>query len=364
MSTSPSKYKDNSNRFGQRQRPTLPAEFRTQRPSNKSATNLTSTQPSPKKPQPSSHPKGRPNVSASGSVPNLKRREAWQSWPELTIKVWNLPSSITTWQLWKKFEREGTVVSIEIYESRQGVREGSAKIRFSPVPYRDFWSTEPVVMRTPDGQGSFQVKIAAEPKKRSGFQVPSPIRKTVWYPEKMSLIPSAIEFGLMFEESVMMRMRHVPSLSRNDLKFDVDLIRNRICIKFQLEVVAFPVKQQPITPKGAPKEILSQAERYMFQIPFGQLQRIYRVKVSETQWALVVSLDSPPQFYRRRPIESSHSDDLLVWGEFDAYYRQTDIVYDRNRLKTAAITLHKELAEIDIGKSVRMGSWNKSLIWS
>jgi RNA-dependent RNA polymerase len=67
-------------------------------------------------------------------------------------------------------------------------------------------------------------------------------------------------------------------------------------------------------------------------------------------FALVISLDSPPQYCRKREDETAgHAKGNLIWSEFDTWYRQTDLVYDPYRLQTAKVTLHKERPVIDIG---------------
>lgn len=57
-------------------------------------------------------------------------RDDWTSWVELSVKVFDLPTTISTRDLWKAFSREGSVKSIELYEDARGVRQGRASIRF------------------------------------------------------------------------------------------------------------------------------------------------------------------------------------------------------------------------------------------
>ena len=89
----------------------------------------------------------------------------------------------------------------------------------------------------------------------------------------------------------------------------------------------------------------------MFQVPFAHLKTIYRVTLEEEkQEALVIALETPPQYYRKRNDERScHSDENLLWTEFDSWYRSTDIVLDPRSLKTKVLALHKTEPVIDIG---------------
>ena len=54
----------------------------------------------------------------------------WTSWQELSIKVLDIPPSTTTRDLWNCFNKEGTIVGIELFENTKGQREGKASIRF------------------------------------------------------------------------------------------------------------------------------------------------------------------------------------------------------------------------------------------
>lgn len=288
-----------------------------------------------------------PRELQQSSRPMLKPKEPWQTWPELTIRVANLPPNVTTWDLWERFQREGTIVFIELFDDRQGRRDGNAKIRFVPPPHRAFWTLDNVTLSTPDGQGAFQVKIFPEPKKRR-FEIQSPIRKHIWYPETFGLYPLSLAFGFMHSQTTMMEMHKIRSTPR-DIVFKVDLLRSRIVVAFQVSLSDPEAHLYSAHDPSRPGE-LDRINKYMFTIPFGQLQNIDRVQVNESQWALVISLDSPPQFFRQRlDPRASHTAGTLTWSEFDTWYRQTDIVYDPRRLENAVVSLKKELPVIDIG---------------
>jgi RNA-dependent RNA polymerase len=280
--------------------------------------------------------------------PLLRPKEPWQTWQELTIRVANLPPTVTTWNLWERFQREGTVVFIEIFDDRQGRRDGNAKIRFAPPPHRAFWTLDNVTLSTSDGQGAFQVKVYPESKKRR-FEVQSPIRKHIWYPEAIILHPKSLAFGFMHGPNTIMEMHNATSLSRSGTIFKVDLLRNRIIVTFEVSLTDPETRLQ--STNGPPRSgELDRINRYMFTIPFGQLEKLDRIQLSGNQWALVVSLDSPPQFFRKRlDPTASHSKEALTWSEFDTWYRQTDIVYDPRRLVNAVVSLKKERPVIDIG---------------
>ncbi|KAI9740015.1 MAG: hypothetical protein M1818_004766 [Claussenomyces sp. TS43310] len=282
----------------------------------------------------------------------LRTREAWEKWGELSVKISNLSSIFTTLDLWKCFEKEGHISLIEIFENNRGVRDGFARVRFTqPPPVRPFWNSI-VTIALPRGEGHSRIKVELEPPKRS-FQIQSPIRKHVWYPEIMRLVPTMLVFGLMHDRDSMMDMRtieappRVPRSAPNQMKLTLDLLHHRVTVKFSLDLV----DSRTVGTATCPLHSSDRTNKYMFQIPFTQLRKINRVNIGKDHWALIFSLDSPPAFYRKRQQEvETHEDKSFLWKEFDTWFRQTNIVYDPGALQRTAVSLDKRAPVIDIGK--------------
>ncbi|KFY36742.1 hypothetical protein V495_07655 [Pseudogymnoascus sp. VKM F-4514 (FW-929)] len=272
--------------------------------------------------------------------PVLKLKEPWQTWTELTVRVYQLPPSVTTWDLFRCFEKEGSIVFIELHENSRGVRQDSARIRFSPPPNTDFWSQEKITIRVESLERSEHVvKVLPEPKKRS-FEIQSPIRKMKYYPEMTTLSPRELSFGIMFSETTMMKKRTEVAVTRNLMKLKIDLMRRRIVAVFDVDY-----EGEKTTNPGL-KWI-----RHMFQVPFGQLRVMHRVKLDNDSWGLLLTLDSPPQFYLKDTnIERTHIKQSLTWSEFDSWFRVTDIVADSGAVRRAVVGLNKAAPMIDIGR--------------
>ena len=66
----------------------------------------------------------------SSGGPIARRWDDWASWPEVQVKIFGLTANITTSDLWKSFSKEGTVVTIELFEDSTGARDGKAMVRF------------------------------------------------------------------------------------------------------------------------------------------------------------------------------------------------------------------------------------------
>jgi len=69
------------------------------------------------------------NQRSSGG-PIARRWDDWASSPEVQVKIFGLTANITTADLWKGFSKEGTIVTIELFEDGTGARDGKALVRF------------------------------------------------------------------------------------------------------------------------------------------------------------------------------------------------------------------------------------------
>jgi RNA-dependent RNA polymerase len=270
--------------------------------------------------------------------------------PELTIRLSGLYPATTTYDIWRNFSGSGTIVFIELFENRFGVRDGHAKIRFSPPPEVPFWTKGTYRFTTEDGISSYNVRVSCDENTNRVYKIQNPLKKSVFYDEKMKLSPSALDFGVMLYPNSTMPLQTVQARGPKDMSFVVDLRRNRIVATFN---VTFRDPRSAGVTDFTSKPAIGQYDRinkYMFQIPFGQLKTINQVVINDTTFALVISLESPPEFLRKREDDkATHSRESLVWNEYDSWFRQTDIVYDPYRLQTAPVSLHKETPVIDIG---------------
>jgi hypothetical protein len=61
--------------------------------------------------------------------------QAWKSWPSVSVTLYNLPNKITTRALWKAFQMQGNLVSIDIFEDKHGSPISKGRIRFRYVSF-------------------------------------------------------------------------------------------------------------------------------------------------------------------------------------------------------------------------------------
>ena len=277
----------------------------------------------------------------------------WKTWPEVTVRLWGLLPTETTYNLWRNFAAEGDIVLIELFVGRDGNRDRKGKIKFSPPPKEAFWATRNGSYTITMENGE-RVNIAVTlDERRSNFDIQSPIKKWKFYEPKMKLFPSALHFGILVNPTAMMSLRRLQPAQQSDMTFMLDLQRNRIVAAF---IVPFRDPRSQGDKNFASNLAVGQYDRdnkYMFQIPFGQLKTIHRLAIpNSNSFALLISLDSPPKYFRKREDSTAgHSPENPLWTELETWYRQTDIVYDPYQLQNAKVTLHKERPVIDIGKS-------------
>ena len=289
--------------------------------------------------------------------PVLKQTYSWSQLPELSIRLRYLDPATTTYNIFQNFQPHGNIKLIELYEDQGGRRDGTGKIIFSPVPSEPFWKVPTglgeycYTIRLDADGNAYDCRIEPETsRKPEDFLIRSPIRPHISYPWTMKMIPTALHFGLMVDPYSMMQMQTMKSIPGHEFSFVVDLRRNRIVVYFTVEFVDPRSLGNTSFRSNASISEHDRKNRYMIEIPFSQLNTIRQTDLSNNMASLIISLESPPAFYRRREaLESSHSEEILVWTEFDAWFRQTDIIYDPYMLTTSIVTTNKDNPVIDIG---------------
>jgi len=158
-----------------------------------------------------------------------------------------------------------------------------------------------------------------------------------------------LDFGFMYEQTTMMGMYRAATTASNVVMFRLNLLHREIEVTFQ--ITFRDQKAQGSKPEGSdPKTARSvRIQDYVFVIPLAQATVIHQM-VSGHQSALLLSLETPPNFYRKYDGMHSHQPGAMFWNRRNALFRQTDIMYDPRKLKDAPLTLKKTRPTIDIGK--------------
>jgi RNA-dependent RNA polymerase len=295
----------------------------------------------------------RQSVALQPAIPpiQIKPNSEWQNQVELTLLITNLDPSTTTYDLYRNFNVHGTVVFIEIFEGRDGQR-GGGKVRFSPPP-APFWNNTSFPITAEDGSTTCNVFLAVDKKRNSDGKFQSPIKPNIFYDAKMKLNASSLQFGVMVYPDTYMPMYNLTAMTMEDLSFTVNLPKGKLEVYFMVRFTDPRIEGDHTYQSSTEIGKYNRTNLYMFSIPFGQLKVIEQVQDENDDLVLLISLDSPPRFFRKRDDQkASHQVGGLVWNEYDTWYRQTDMVYDPYPLFKVPISLYKEQPVIDIGKSL------------
>ncbi len=158
----------------------------------------------------------------------------------------------------------------------------------------------------------------------------------------------------------MMVMRSVKSVVGARTAFELDLGRKQVDIRFDLHItdprgenINGSAAISARNALGDKPGRFNRTEKYRFRIPLEQLQQIAEVPEGGGTRHFVISLETPPNFYRKAAgpqLEGSHDGYSLFWSEWSTWFRQTDILYDPRELRSASLSLRKVNPVIDIGK--------------
>ncbi|KAF7559484.1 hypothetical protein G7046_g4667 [Stylonectria norvegica] len=279
---------------------------------------------------------------AESSPGPMEVEGAWQTWPEFTVWIDNLPVDITTTNLWDWFSDEGEIVYMDINEGRSKNGTMSAKIRFEPPPKRAFWANGNLSVQHPDGQRyprGLTVLVNPARVEPQGW-MRSPVSAERFFPIKMTLHPLSLQFGSMVGPAAMKAMRTLSTTSgATSLSIEVNLRFKRITVFFPMEVVS---------------EIGRYVRQHKINIDFSRMKKAYQTALDDGNSAIILPLQLPPEYYwRKHDARDTFSDDVKNWNVTEAWYRATDIVENVDLPLNYPVALHTDLNDpgyIDIAR--------------
>ena len=303
--------------------------------------------------------------------PTPSTQEVWRDWPEVKVKVMNLPMNISTWTLYRHYIHEGNISRIDIPNNKTTSRTGF--ITFDPPPKRSFWNTPQMPIAFGDELTAFVTpQVQPLPASRS-FQQLNPFDKDkkILYPERISVNTEMITFGVLLNPDSVAALRTCPSIETPDnahrVIFTLNLMRKEIWIHFSIELTAY---------SDLKKAWVTDTLKYKIKIKLDQISRLDTHYADEKR-ALTMVLDTPPKFFRKVKDVSRSHDDVRYWEERKIWPRQTDIIRNRTAQKQAEFRLCQDDPVIDLGKwlptlqemqsrlSYSLGRWTTYMVqWS
>ena len=152
---------------------------------------------------------------------------------------------------------------------------------------------------------------------------------------------------MMHGPATMLELCTVFPSTEHQIQFRVDLFRKAIVVEFMLEI-----RDPRYASSNAGNTHLgrhNREEQFKFQIPFSQIKVINQVDSPSDNLDLLLSLETPPKFFRKVDPQGTHGESSKSWKDIDSWYRQTDVFYSRKSLKLP-LTLRKPRPVIDLGK--------------
>lgn len=157
----------------------------------------------------------------------------------------------------------------------------------------------------------------------------------------------SLDFGFMYDQTSMMSMCKVFPTPQCEIQFRQNMRHQEMVVLFQVKIQdPRTIQEGKQTPQPGKYD---RTESLRFNIPFSQLQVVHKVHNEEDKMSIVISLETPPRFFRKLDEAKTHEENGVYWNQSDAWYRQTDIIYAPGLLKSSPLTLKKTLPVIDIG---------------
>ena len=152
----------------------------------------------------------------------------------------------------------------------------------------------------------------------------------------------------MLDETTMMKMCTSFPTSNARIKFCQNMLRREITVEFPVHIQ--DPRKVHVDNTAFNMGRYNRIEYFRFCIPFSQPKMIHEIQTEAKTLGLLISLPTPPRFFKQIDKTQSHDDAAKFWKDNDAWYRQTDVVYDPNQLKKKPLTLQKMKPVIDLGK--------------
>lgn len=304
----------------------------------------------------------------------------WRLWDTLAVNLTNVPVEANTLVLWRAFQKEGLIFSIDLFEDSHGKRENRGKIRFKFVSFvHSLWHYQWLInclfvghrLRTTSGKTVYTQSLCQIialrgfrsvlirnarilrsqapsktmcPIQRKSYVVPtSDVNPEICGTNVVKRIPiRTMDIGVLVNETTVLPMRTVGAGIDEHASLVLGLKHRAMFVYFQLPI--FNSRQRPIETTGIYQD-------YRLKIPFAQMTKIFQTSGSASEGVSHLTfLDAPPVYHRRIKNIASTFTDENSWREADTWFRQTDIVHNPQELASLPISLRKFKPLIDIGE--------------
>ena len=244
-----------------------------------------------------------------------------------TMILKGLPKEATISDIHRNFRKFGRPEYIDLFEDGQGRPDGGARLRFESRPDNTLFQTSIHPFQLANGiRYGIQCKFDGP---RQEPKIASPVDSRRYYPQRMSVKASFIDFGIMLEPTKMLIKRQTEKKA--------DSIIFGLNLRYEELIVEFPLT------------IAGKSEKLKFTIPLNRMSSIKILSSQKKVLRILFELEDPPKYFRQirgtRPSEKAQT-----WNENDTWFRQTDIAINQQILKSSALTLKRPNAYLDLGR--------------
>lgn len=273
------------------------------------------------------------STAQSPTRPNVDQQAAPNNAIALRLDVFNLPTDWDTEKVYQRFKQYGTLVKIDIRESR-GNEAAKTCIVFSPPPRTTDWLTNGIIVA--DRRVRFSTSQYIHMNRQHSPKDPS--RQ---FAEEVKVSASELNFGVMKSQHGMLLIHSAKSTTPVPWELELNLKRKVIDVNFALISSGASLSTQYTNPRP-----------FKMRLNFPQIRAIHEMRKEETgQRAWIISLDQPPLVFRKADfIEDTHEPKATFWNEWQTWYRQTELSNGHRIDRNTITQLQKEPTCIDIGR--------------
>ena len=144
----------------------------------------------------------------------------------------------------------------------------------------------------------------------------------------------------------MMKKKTIRSTSVAPIKLIQNMRYRELTVEFKLQTQSGWASSNPSP------SVAGRTELFRFRVPFQQMQIINLIPAPANQLVLLMTLDTPPRFFKKLYGSHTHDPNGRSWHESDTWHRQTDVVNAPSVLKSSAVALKKSKPMLDLGTVV------------
>ncbi|KAJ3494442.1 hypothetical protein NLG97_g4076 [Lecanicillium saksenae] len=174
-----------------------------------------------------------PNQNNTQPISGLKKRF-------ISLKLSNLPKSITIPQLWKAFSPKGNIEFIELLDSRPHETCAVGLIAFAPPPEIEFWNGKRLEITFHGHDEPVTVYVGVQQVRHESRQTEEEQR----CPSIISMPLNSLDFGSLADQDTMVIEETIQSVEEDDILLELHTRKGEITMYFQ-----FPEKQRHFTRK-------------------------------------------------------------------------------------------------------------------